>query len=237
MRISSSGMAAEVIGIDVEEQLIEASRTFVEGRGVSRKITFMLVEPGPLPFPDKHFNMVITKDAMVHIPDKASLYREVLRVLKPGGHFIAADWLWAEAAETSLVVQAWLSKGPLKFSFTTPAEAAATLRQAGFLDAAVIDRRHLLQASNREEIETLEGPARQRLAAIVGEEMALSRLAGARGRQDALDSGDLIPSHFSGRKPLTRHSKLNVATHYLVSDSKLQPSCILPVFAGRFPLC
>jgi SAM-dependent methyltransferase len=148
------------------------------------------------------FDMVFTKDAMVHIPDKAALYKEVLRVLKPGGHFIAADWLWAEGAESSPVVQAWLSKGPLKFAFTTPAEATVAMRQAGFLDAAVTDRRHLLQTSNREEIETLEGPARQRLAAIVGEDMALSRLASARGRQRALDSGNLIPSHFSGQKPV-----------------------------------
>jgi ubiquinone/menaquinone biosynthesis C-methylase UbiE len=194
--------AAAVIGIDVEDQLIDASRTFIAGRGLSEKIRFMLVEPGPLPFSDNSFDMVFTKDAMVHIPDKATLYREVLRVLKPGGQFIAADWLWAEGAESSPVVQAWLSNGPLKFTFTTPAEAAVALRQAGFLDATVTDRRHLLQTSNREEIETLEGPARQRLAAIVGEEMALSRLASARGRQSALDSGDLIPSHFSGQKPV-----------------------------------
>src|SRR4030095_11331641 len=75
--------AAEVIGVDVEEQLIEASRAFVASRGLSGKIIFMLVAPGPLPFPDNHFDVVFTKDAMVHIPDKAALYSEVLRVLKP----------------------------------------------------------------------------------------------------------------------------------------------------------
>jgi ubiquinone/menaquinone biosynthesis C-methylase UbiE len=192
--------ATEIIGIDVEEQLIEASRTFIANRGLSEQVKFILVDPGILPFPDYSFDMVFTKDAMVHIPDKTALYREVLRVLKPGGQFIAADWLWAEGAASSPVVQAWLSKGPLKFTFTTLAEAAAALRQAGFWDVSVADRRHLLQKSNREEIRTLEGPARQRLAEIVGEEMALSRLASARGRQSALDSGDLIPSHFSGRK-------------------------------------
>jgi ubiquinone/menaquinone biosynthesis C-methylase UbiE len=69
--------AAEVIGIDVEEQLIDASRTFIAGRGLSENIRFMLVEPGPLPFSDNSFDMVFTKDAMVHIPDKATLYREV----------------------------------------------------------------------------------------------------------------------------------------------------------------
>jgi len=42
---------------------------------------------------------------------------------------------------------------------------------------------------------------RERLAVVVGEKMALSCLAVAHARQRALDSGDLIPSHFSGRSP------------------------------------
>jgi phosphoethanolamine N-methyltransferase len=91
--------------------------------------------------------------------------------------------------------------GPLSFAFTTPGQAAAAMRTAGFAAVAVSDRRRLLQESNREEVTLLEGPARERLAAIVGEAMALSRLASARGRQRALDSGDLIPSHLSARSP------------------------------------
>jgi ubiquinone/menaquinone biosynthesis C-methylase UbiE len=193
--------ASEVIGVDVEEQLIDAARALISTKGLTDQIKFQLVEPGPLPFPNYSFDMIFSKDAMVHIPDKATLYRDVLRVLKPGGSFIAADWLWAEGAESSSVVQAWLSKGPLKFVFTTPAQAAEAMREAGFLDVSVIDRRHLLQESNREEVEILQGPARERLAIVVGEEMALNRLASARGRQNALDSGDLIPSHMCGRSP------------------------------------
>jgi phosphoethanolamine N-methyltransferase len=193
--------AAEVIGIDVEEQLIDAARALVSSRGLADQIKFQLVEPGLLPFPDHSLDMVFSKDAMVHIADKAALYGEVLRVLRPGGSFIAADWLWAGNAEQSPIVQDWLSMGPLKFAFTTPAQAAAAMRAAGFAAVSVNDRRRLLQESNREEVKLLEGPARQRLAAIVGEEMALSRLASARGRQRALDSGDLIPCHLSARSP------------------------------------
>lgn len=194
--------ASEVVGIDVEPRLIEEARALVRREGLESRIRFDLVEPGPLPYADESFDLVFSKDAMVHIPDKAALYAEVMRVLKPGGFFIAADWLWAERAETSPVVIAWLSKGPLKFAFTTVAQAETALRKAGFDSIAVVDCRAALQASNRREIETLEGPTMQRLAAAVGEEMAKSRLAGARGRQGALDSGDLIPSHLSGRKPL-----------------------------------
>lgn len=192
--------AGEVIGIDVEPRLIEEARALVREAGLEDRIRFDLVEPGPLPFADRSFDFVFSKDAMVHIADKAALYREVLRVLKPGGSFIAADWLWKEGAATSPPVVGWLSKGPLKFMFTTLSEAEEGLRASGFENVSVRDCRIALQLSNREEIKALEGPAMQDLAKVVGGEMAASRLAGARGRQAALDSGDLIPSHLVGRK-------------------------------------
>jgi ubiquinone/menaquinone biosynthesis C-methylase UbiE len=192
--------AGEVVGIDVEEQLIEAARERVSRQRLDDKIRFQLVDPGPLPFADRSFDVIFSKDAFVHIPDKPALYREVIRVLKPGGWMIAADWLWADGAQHSAVVQAWLSKGPLKFVFTTPGEAFRTMQEAGFINVSVIDRRHLLQRSNREEIKVLEGADQERLATLVGSEMAASRLASARGRQNALDSGDLIPSHLTARR-------------------------------------
>ena len=85
--------AAQVIGIDVEEQLVESARALISAKGLMERVTFQLVVPGPLPFPDASFDVVFSKDAMVHIADKAALYAEVLRVLKPSGWFTAADWL------------------------------------------------------------------------------------------------------------------------------------------------
>lgn len=193
--------AAEVTGIDVEEQLVEAARARVAARGLDARVRFALVAPGPLPFPDARFDVVFSKDAMVHIPDKAALYAEVLRVLVPGGRFVAADWLWSPGAEDSAAVREWMSGGPLKFAFTTVAEAEADLRAAGFADVRLSDERAALQISNREEIAVLEGPAQQKLAAIVGPDMARARAVGARGRQRALDEGWLIPSHIFARAP------------------------------------
>jgi SAM-dependent methyltransferase len=193
--------AAEVIGIDVELQLVEAAGKYIASKKLENRVSFELVEPGPLPFPDGSFDAVFSKDSMVHIPDKQALFVEVMRVLKPGGDFIAGDWLWAEGAAKSPIVESWLSGGPLKFEFSTPAEADRAMRKAGFAAVTVRDRRSVLQASNRKEIEILAGPAGKQLAAGVGEEMAMQRLASAQGRQDALDSGDLIPCHLRGRKP------------------------------------
>lgn len=194
--------AREVVGIDVENQLVEAARDLVATKGLGSRIRFECVEPGPLPFTDATFDVVFSKDAMVHVPDKPALYAEVLRILRPGGRFIAADWLWATGAEQSAVVNAWLSAGPLRFAFITPAEAANAMREAGFTNVRISDQRTQLQSSNRDEVTALEGPAMHTLAALVGEQMAQSRLKSARGRQSALDSGDLIPCHLFGLAPI-----------------------------------
>ena len=45
------------------------------------RIGLLKVAPGPLPFPPGTFDVVFSKDSIVHIPDKAALMAEVFRVL------------------------------------------------------------------------------------------------------------------------------------------------------------
>ena len=193
--------ASEVVGLDVEPLMVELAGEFIARNNLADRVRFVLAEPGPLPFPGESFDAVFSKDALVHVADKAALYREIRRVLRPGGQFIAADWLWAEAAAEAPVVHAWLSGGPLDFAFTTPGEAEEELKRAGFQEVRIVDRSTWLRESNRAEVEILSGPARANLAEKVGEELAAQRLHSAKGRQAALDGGYLRPSHLFARKP------------------------------------
>jgi MPBQ/MSBQ methyltransferase len=45
-----------------------------------------------LSFPDESFDVVWSIEAGPHMPDKAVFARELLRVLKPGGVLVVADW-------------------------------------------------------------------------------------------------------------------------------------------------
>lgn len=198
--LATNHAAASVIGIDVEPQLITSARELAAKKGLAGRVIFQLVTPGKLPFADASFDLVFSKDAMVHMADKPAIYSEILRVLKPGGWFIGADWLWSEGAAESRVVHAWLSRSQPGFAFTTPATALQALIDAGFAEPTVNDFRKELQEANREEVALLEGSARQTLAATIGAEMAEGMVASAKGRQAALDSGDLIPSHLRGRR-------------------------------------
>ncbi len=98
--------ADEVVGTDVEFALVAEATARVAAKGLSHRICFVAVDPGPLPFADECFDLVLSKDSMVHIADKSALYREVLRVLKPGCPFVASDWLWVEGAASSPTVLA-----------------------------------------------------------------------------------------------------------------------------------
>ena len=90
--------AGEVVGIDVDRRLLERAARHVERASLAGRIALKLVEPGPLPFPDDSFDIVFSKDSIFHIADKEGLFREVARLLRPGGVFAASDWLADERA-------------------------------------------------------------------------------------------------------------------------------------------
>jgi len=45
-----------------------------------------------LPFPDNHFDGVFAIESTCHAPDRIGVYKEILRVLKPGGTFACYEW-------------------------------------------------------------------------------------------------------------------------------------------------
>ena len=62
---------------------------------MEERIDIQLVEPGPVPLADASQDVVFSKDAIVHIPDKETLARDAFRLLRSGGWFVASDWLIA----------------------------------------------------------------------------------------------------------------------------------------------
>ena len=72
--------------------MIEAARRSAAARGLSAiASTSCRRRPGPLPFTDASFDVVFSKDALLHVPDKDALFAEIFRVLKPGGVFAAIE--------------------------------------------------------------------------------------------------------------------------------------------------
>ena len=194
--------AAAVIGIEVEPQLIARATETVARAGLAERIRFQQVRPGPFPFEDGAFDVVFSKDSMIHIPNKPALYGEALRVLKPGGLFVASDWLYGGGPEFSEVMTSWLEIVGLDFRMETPENSAAALRQAGFAEVELRDRNSWYRGIVQEEIDSVSGANEERAVAVLGQESADYRRKSSRLKLQVVERGELRPCHLKGRKPL-----------------------------------
>ncbi len=132
--------AAEVVGIDVERPVLEKAKQYALEENLAEKINFILVEPGPLVFEDNSFDIVFSKDAFLHIPDKIMLFSEILRVLKPGGMLLASDWLRGEYESPSEHMKEFAELSENEFNMVTLRDYTTKLQNVGFRNVTLRDR-------------------------------------------------------------------------------------------------
>ena len=112
-------------GFDVERPGHRRGPRAGAKRGLSDRADFVQAPPGPLPFADGAFDVVFSKDALLHVPDKDALFREIFRVLKPGGVFAASNWMIGHDGEPSPDMKAYVAAEGLSFSMASPAPLPA----------------------------------------------------------------------------------------------------------------
>jgi SAM-dependent methyltransferase len=192
---------ASIVGIDIENNLIEACVELVSRAGLSEKAQFLLVEPGPLPVADASLDMVFSKDAIIHIADKHALARDIFRCLKPGGWFAASDWLAGYTSTPSPEMQAYITAEGLDFGLASAAVYEAALEAAGFVDIRIIDRNPWYRQEARRERDKMKSTLYSGLESTVGKEFLDHEIDVWDKMIVALDQGELRPTHLRARKP------------------------------------
>lgn len=193
--------AATAVGIDVERPVCEHARRRVADAGLDGSVEIVLVEPGPLPFDDATFDIVFSKDSIVHIADKEWLSGEVHRVLRPGGWFVASDWLISHDGEPSPEMATYIEAEALDFGMASPDRYLRALTGAGFVDVELRNRNAWYREIARTELERLTGSERDRFVEAVGAEELAHQIATWTAMVPVLESGEHCPHHIRARRP------------------------------------
>jgi len=200
VHIARTYKIAHITALDIEDDLIDKSRVLAETYGVQDKITFQCVDPGPLPFDKSSFDLVTSKDAIIHVADKRELATDIYRVLKPGGIFAASDWLAGYEGEPSPEMRAYIKAEGLDFGLAAATTYRDALENAGFEDIQLTDRNAWYRTTAREERDRLAGDLYSDLSSTIGTEFLDHEIDVWEKMIVALDQGQLRPTHLRATK-------------------------------------
>jgi SAM-dependent methyltransferase len=128
-RFLAATFGCEVTGIDLSEPFVDAARYLTERTGQGGRVTFQMASALELPFDDGRFDVVLLQHVAMNIADRPRLYREIRRVLKPGGKFATYDVV-LKSGEPHYPVP-WARTPTTSFLMTTDATREA-IEPAGF---------------------------------------------------------------------------------------------------------
>jgi len=162
----AESIGCHVTGFDVNPEGIKSANAQAFSKSLQSRVSFLLHNAATqLPFTGATFDAIYSNDAVCHIPERLAVFREFLRVLKPGGRFVFSDAL----VITGLISEEELAtRSSIGFYLFGPSgENERHLAQAGFhvlrtvdttSSAAVIaKRRHEGRARRRDILLPIEG--------------------------------------------------------------------------------
>lgn len=137
------GPAGRAIGVDLTPEMIRAAEAQRERMGIANA-GFAAGQMEELPMPDGSVDVVMSDCAINHARDKARVYSEIHRVLRPGGRFVVSDPVSEVPLppEVKSDPQAWAE---CYGGAITEDEHFDILRGLGFSGLEVLERRRYLK--------------------------------------------------------------------------------------------
>jgi ubiquinone/menaquinone biosynthesis C-methylase UbiE len=129
-RYFATRFGCRVNGIDLTAEFCEVARVLTRAVGLADRIAFEQSNALAMPFAGASFDGAYSMNVSMNIADKAGLFREIRRVLKPGAWFVLAEVAQGPAGPPSYPTP-WARTAETSF-LSTPDETHEALAVAGF---------------------------------------------------------------------------------------------------------
>lgn len=130
------GPAGRAVGVDANEAMLAAARALTADLP---QVELLRGDVAAVPLPDGAAHVIVSNCAINHAPDKAAVYREVHRLLRPGGRFVVSDVV-SEAALPDAVRADPAAWAACYGGAVPEAEYLAAIAGAGFGQVTVLRR-------------------------------------------------------------------------------------------------
>ncbi len=134
---SRVGRAGKVIGVDMTPEMIEKARENAR-KGNYENVEFRLGEIENIPAGDNSVDAVISNCVINLSPDKRGVFKEALRVLKPGGRLMVSDIILLKELPDFIKNSIEAYVGCISGAMMRD-EYIEAIREAGFQEVRVID--------------------------------------------------------------------------------------------------
>ena len=129
-RYFATRFGCRVTGIDLTPEFCDVARVLTRRLGLEAKVAFELGNALAMPFIDHQFEGAYSMNVSMNIADKVAFFREIHRVLKPGGWLVLSEIARGEGAGPDYPTP-WARSAETSF-LSTPDGTLGSLAQAGF---------------------------------------------------------------------------------------------------------
>jgi len=196
-RYMHSRFGCRVTGIDLTAEFCEVAHHLTGRLGFGDKLRFEHGDALAMPFPDASFEGAYSMNVSMNIADKDAFYREIRRVLKPGGWLVLSEIARGAGPEVDYPTP-WAASAEASF-LSTPEQTREGLEAAGFevLRFRTTEKEAMaFGARSREIVARGERPPHRAVILVHGEDARAAMRNTTRGTAE----GRIVPIEVLARR-------------------------------------
>jgi len=142
----------EVHGVDLASNMIAIAQDYrleMEAE-VKHRVQFYIEDATLMSYPKNFYDVVYSRDTILHIADKEALFRTFLYTLKPGGKLMISDYCHGEKEHSQQFKDYVAQRG---YKLETVKGYGDVIKKAGFRDVVASDKSGLMVEVLKKELD------------------------------------------------------------------------------------